>query len=209
MSFQDLLKQPLPSSYMESDENCESNECAPAEEDSNLINDVKIPDIKDDPSTEFSPVQSQTPPPIEPEPGEVKLSPDEDIEASDTMNTVATPLLISSMEDNDIKEFVNGVDGTIAETEGFLTEKTIVRFDKNARKEQLYEVAIRSCARAHKDPLYYKLETVYRMERILKAKLRRKYNSEANRKVKEYLAKAKKSKSGILSRIASKIMGKS
>ena len=46
------------------------------------------------------------------------------------------------------------------------------------------------------------------MERILKAKLRIKYHAQASRKVKEYLRKAQKSKSGILSRIASKFFHK-
>ena len=56
--------------------------------------------------------------------------------------------------------------------------------------------------------MWRKLETVNKMERILKAKLRIKYHAQASRKVKEYLRKAQKSKSGILSRIASKFFNK-
>lgn len=141
---------------------------------------------------------------------EVQLTPDEDRRVDDTINAVATPILIQDelKTEAEIDEFVESVDSDIAVSEGFLTEKTIVRFDKNAKKAQLYEVAVAACAREHKDPLYKKLETVYKMERVLKAKLRKKYHAEATRKVKEYLARAKKSKSGILARIAKKITGK-
>lgn len=129
--------------------------------------------------------------------------------ADDTINAVATPLLVKDeLTEAEIDEFVESVDSDIAIAEGFLTEKTIIKFDKNAKRAQLYEVAVAAVAREHHDPLYKKLETVYKMERVLKAKLRKKYHAEATKKVKEYLTRAKKSKSGILSRIASKISGK-
>ena len=153
-----------------------------------------------------------TPPVVVPSQGdeEVELTPDESRRVDDTINAVATPILIQDelKSEEAIEDFVESVDSDIAVSEGFLTEKTIVRFDKNAKKAQLYEVAVAACAREHKDPLYKKLETVYKMERVIKAKLRKKYHAEATKKVKEYLARAKKSKSGILSRIAHKITGK-
>lgn len=137
------------------------------------------------------------------------LTPEESQRVDDVMNAVATPLLIKTeMTEEEIEEFVESADCDIAEAEGFLTERTIIKFDKNAKKAQLYEVAVAACARERGDKLYKKLETVYKMERILKAKLRKKYNAPAQKKVKEYLARAKKSKSGILAKIANKIMGK-
>jgi heterodisulfide reductase subunit A-like polyferredoxin len=137
-----------------------------------------------------------------------ELPPEEDQRVDDAMNAIATPLLIADeMDDEEIKEFAESTDAMILEAEGLLTERTIIKFDKHAKKAQLYEVAVAACAREHKDPLWRKLETVYKMERILKAKLRKKYNGPATRKVKEYLARAKKSKSGVLSKIASKVMG--
>ena len=84
----------------------------------------------------------------------------------------------------------------------------LVKFDKNAKRAQLFEVAVAAVAREKKDPLYKKLQTVYKMERQIKAKLRKKYNAPAKQKVKEYLARAKKSKSGLIARIAKKITGK-
>ena len=148
-----------------------------------------IPSVDDNPPSELTPDQSQR--------------------VDDTINAVATPILISSeLSEDEMKEFTESVDIDIAVGEGFLTERTIIKFDKNAKKAQLYEVAVAACAREHNDRLYRKLETVYKMERVIKAKLRKKYHSQAQRKVKEYLDRAKKSKSGVLSRIARKLTGK-
>lgn len=147
-----------------------------------------------------SDTEMQDPPP---------LTPEQDQHVDDVMTTVLTPMLLKeNMTESEFTEFVNSDEFDTLRDEGFMTERTIVKFDKHARKAQLYEVAIRACAMEHHDPLWRKLETVYKMERILKAKLRIKYHAQASRKVKEYLRKAQKSKSGILSRIASKFFHK-
>lgn len=200
--FADLMNKPLPSANV-------------LTEDVDPIVDPAAPSTEDLPKT--CPVCGNDPctcaheePPKATEPASdeeaTPLTPEEDQRVDDRINTVATPLLIAgSLSDEEINEFTESVDSDIVVSEGLMTERTIVRFDKNARKAQLYEVAVASIAREKKDPLYRKLETVYKMERILKAKLRKKYNAEATRKVKEYIARAKNSKSGILSRIANKI----
>lgn len=223
--FSELLAKPLPSAQNKvieesttddilveegyGEENC-GTECGSAYCDplASSVGAVRMDTDLDDPVINTPP----TPPVAVPSQGneEVELTPDESRRVDDTINAVATPILIQDelKSEEAIEDFVESVDSDIAVSEGFLTEKTIVRFDKNAKKAQLYEVAVAACAREHKDPLYKKLETVYKMERVIKAKLRKKYHAEATKKVKEYLARAKKSKSGILSRIAHKITGK-
>ena len=136
------------------------------------------------------------------------LTPEEDRRVDDTMNAVATPLLVNDLDESSFNEFTESADLDMAVAEGFLTERTIIKFDKNAKKAQLYEVAVAAVAREKKDPLFRKLQTVYKMERILKAKLRKKYDAAARRKVKEYLQRAGKSKSGFLANIVKKITGK-
>ena len=219
--FSELLAKPLPSAQNRvieesSDdfmfEGCGS-ECGTGEGCTGCEDTSALDDISSLSTVGTEPEIPQVPPtPIVPTTGdeEVTLTPDESRRADDTINAVATPILIQDelKTEAEIDEFVESVDSDIAVSEGFLTEKTIVRFDKNAKKAQLYEVAVAACAREHKDPLYKKLETVYKMERVLKAKLRKKYHAEATKKVKEYLARAKKSKSGLLSRIAHKITGR-
>lgn len=216
ISFSELLKRPLPSQanavYEGADDQPEKDEpedmgasgnCGKATEDA----------LVDDPMDTVAPMDPIAPPVVsslsDETPAE-ELTPDESLRVDDTMNAVATPMLLADELDTEesMREFVESVDSDIAAREGFLTERTIVKFDKQAKKAQLYETAVAACAREKKDPLYKKLETVYRMERILKAKLRKKYHSQAIVKVKEYLARAKRSKSGIISKIAKKLTGK-
>lgn len=200
-SFTELLNKPLPSK--QSDYYTEGSNCVGCEED---VNDP----TNHETSNEFMNNIYNQPTPENPENDEPDpLTPEQSQRVDDTINAVATPILIDSeLTESEIDEFIESVDSDIAVSEGFLTEKTIVKFDKHAKKAQLYEVAVAACAREHKDPLFKKLETVYKMERVIKAKLRKKYNSEAQKKVKEYLARAKKSKSGILARIANKLTKK-
>lgn len=219
--FSELLAKPLPSAQNRVIEESSDDfmfegygsECGTGEGCTGCEDTSALDDISSLSTVGTEPEIPQVPPtPIVPTTGdeEVTLTPDESRRADDTINAVATPILIQDelKTEAEIDEFVESVDSDIAVSEGFLTEKTIVRFDKNAKKAQLYEVAVAACAREHKDPLYKKLETVYKMERVLKAKLRKKYHAEATKKVKEYLARAKKSKSGLLSRIAHKITGR-
>lgn len=163
--------------------------------------DNDIPDIIDDIDDEDDVTTG------EPEIGQ--LGPDAEKRVDDALDTVGTAILIGDeLSQEECCEFVESVDADILVQEGYLTEKTIVKMDKNARRAQLYEVALFKVAREHNDKNYMKLQTVYKMERRLKAKLRARYHNEANRKVKEYLNRAKKSKSGILSRIAAKLSHK-
>lgn len=205
-SFKDLLNEPLPSAMYEGD--CgydEDSELNDSELDPTVDNDYDDNEFDND--TSYS--NNKTAQISEPEDDIKPLSPEADQRVDDTISAVATPLLINTeLTESDIDNFIESVDSDIAVNEGFLTEKTIVKFDKNAKRAQLFEVAVAACAREHKDPLYKKLETVYKMERVIKAKLRKKYYSEAQRKVKEYLKRASKSKSNVIKRIAHKITGK-
>ena len=211
--FEELMAKPLPS---------KESSVTEGTEDTTVVMTAE-PVVAPAPQTQEVPV---TPVPVvDPETGavapaaiEIKdeeeivpvndMTPDEERNVDDVMNAVATPLILNGeLNEEEIKEFVNGLDGEIAEQEGMITERTIVRFDKNARKAQLYEVAIAAVGREKNDPDWRKLQTVYKMERKLKARLRKKYNSLATRKVKEYLDRARKSKSGILAKLAAKIHG--
>lgn len=207
--FSELMKQPLPSArnniFTEGTGGCDENPCE---------NPLDCPNVEPlgVPTDPVCPPGGCDNEPI-PSPDDTvdttPLTPEQSQKVDDTINAVATPILIGNeLNDEQCREFVESMDSDIAVNEGFLTEKTIIKFDKNAKRAQLYEVAVAAVAREKKDPLYKKLQTVYKMERIIKAKLRKKYHSQAQQKVKEYLARAKKSKSGILSRIANKITGR-
>lgn len=226
--FQDILNSPLPSArgriYEESvdecgegcdtecgtqcdncgDDNCDG--CEPVSPQS----PVEIDDVMDDLGDDQDPVDSTMDSELDEPIGDDDLDPLESRNVDDVINTVGTSILMKDEigSEEELKEFVNSMDSDIAVSEGYLTEKTIIKFDKNAKKAQLYEVAVFACAREKNDPLWRKLQTVWKLERVIKAKLRKKYNAPANRKVKEYLARAKKSKSGFLAKIAAKLTGK-
>lgn len=223
--FSELMAQPLPSAQKADEvvDNIMTESAEPEFESTESLlesmNDLTLEfeddDVEVDEVEIVQPLDSTTAIAAADEPAEGEeidtdsLSPAESNNVDGVMDTVATPIMLNeSLNEDEIMEFVNSIDSDIAVSEGFLMEKTIIKFDKKAKKAQLYEVAVAAIAREKKDPLYKKLNTVYKMERILKAKLRKKYNAQAQQKVKEYLNRAKKSKSGILSRIANKIMGR-
>lgn len=206
-NFKELLSKPLPSKSGMIKEGTDCCENTPVDPLAPVADPIEG-DTAVDPTDEQDPIVPVTPV-VVPEEDNVELTPDESKRVDDTMDAVATPILLKTeLTEEEMIEFVESADSDIAEAEGFLTEKTIIKFDKNAKKAQLYEIAVAAVAREKKDPLYKKLQTVYKMERIIKAKLRKKYHAQAQQKVKEYLARAKKSKSNVLSKIINKITGK-
>lgn len=227
-TFSELLNKPLPSatkSFFESAEEPEdlnldtekdtAEECGGSDllNSMNTVMDCNPGEPCPPPANPVAPVDNpmmaNTSDNADVVPNTTPLTPEQSQRVDDIMNVAGTQALLQSeLNDEELREFVESVESDIVCGEGFLTEKTIVKFDKNAKKAQLYETAVAAVAREHNDPLFKKLQTVYKMERVLKAKLRKKYNAEATKKVKEYLARAKKSKSSILARIVNKITGK-
>lgn len=192
------------------------------DDDDDLGDDLDNDDLDDEPEEEDE--------------EEVDLDDQEEIEADKYMSLVATPTVLKNeLTEEECKEFAESADLDIAIEEGFFLEsdednfftesadldlddlvleagkfapKTKVVFSVADRKKQLFEVGVFASARAHNDRGYWKLQKLYRAERIEKAKLRKKYKAEALKRVKVYIARLKKSKSGILSKIADKITGK-
>lgn len=136
-----------------------------------------------------------------------KLNEEESRKADDIMNAVATPLLIQQeMAEDNMTEFLESFDADIMEKEGYLTERSIVKLDKHAKRAQLHEVAVIACARANNDPLLRKYNYACKLKRVILAKLRKKYDAQARIKTREYLNKARKSKSNTLSKAANKLL---
>ena len=223
MNFNELMKKPLPSStntVMESEEDLvssidDSDDLDPIDDMDDVLaiadDDTCDNDDCDENCTEDSDESPEisiasTVDTVDAD----DFTPDEDKAIDDTMDTVGTAVLLKDELNSEdaVKEFTESMDYDMAIAEGFMTERTIVRFDKKARKAQLYEVAVRACAREKHDPLYKKLMTIEKMKRVIEAKLRVKYNAPAQKKVKEYIQRAQKSKSGVLSRLIKKITGK-
>ena len=165
---------------------------------------------------------------------EENLSPDEERLADDMMGSAATSELIRSemnaeertnfiestfdvesaineglMLESDVIEIANelGLDYT---TEGKnYGKKMIIRLDKESKMKQLYAVAINVSAAAHHDPDYEKYKKVMKMRKILRMKMRKKYHSEALKRMKVYYKRLTSSKSNVLSALGKKLAGKS
>lgn len=164
---------------------------------------------------------------------EVKLSPEEEIEADDMMATAATAMLVKDeLNATEKAAFVsNESEIKTAINEGFITEsdvnvlsadaniikesaedgevfteknynkKMIIRLDAAAKQKQLYALAVNVSAAAHNDPDYKKLKKVMKLRKILRAKLDRKYHSEASKRARVYFMRLKKSNSPTLAKI--------
>lgn len=140
------------------------------------------------------------------------LSTDDEVvsqKIDDTIQRVATPIMLNSeMSAEEVDNFVESVDCDIATSEQFLSERTIVKFDKKARYAQLHKTAVLAIAKEKNDPKFRKLRTLWKLEAVLEKQLNKQYGSQANARVKIYLQKARNSKSNIIKRVANKITGK-
>lgn len=139
-----------------------------------------------------------------------RLSEEEEQNVDERIKRVATPILLQDELGtvDEVDMFKESVEMDLSIDEGYFTERTIVRFDKKARRSQLKKVAVLAIAKEKNDPLYKKLVTIWKMERKLEQKLMEKYDAKANEKVKKYIANAKKSKSNVIKRAINKITGK-
>lgn len=158
-----------------------------------------------------------------------RLSPDEEMRADDMMSVAATAAIVNNeMNATERANFVESSrDVEIAINEGLLTEsdiqdiadsdivteskynnKMVIRLDKNAKMKQLYAIGVNVSAAAHKDPDYIKMKRLLRQVKIQRAKLRKKYHSEALKRMRVYMKRLASSKSKILSNIGKKISGK-
>ena len=163
---------------------------------------------------------------------EVSLTPDEEMHADDLMQVAGTAALIrgemnaeertsllESVSDcrvglaegflndamlADIKESTEDSDIGDAFTEAKIFNKTTVRMSKSARLNQLFEIAVTTCARAHNDPDYAKYKKACKIKKFYRAKMRIRYRAEATKRMKVLFARLRQSKSPIIKSLAKK-----
>lgn len=186
--FSELMKKTLPSKVNE-DQGVNSffESTDVTEEELTKVDDIHVDDIEKA---------------SEPETGDET----ESERIDETIKRVATPIIVQDVLDEDevaiIKE---STDGDIAIDEGYMTERSIVRLDKPAKKTQLIKICVLAIAKEKKDPLYKKLHTVWKLERSLEAKLFEKYGNQAKQRAQKYIQNAKKSKSATVKKAANKL----
>lgn len=149
------------------------------------------------------------------------LEGEDDVKADEMMAIATTPVLIrDELTAEEAVNFYESSDYDIAVNEGLVLESDVedlyqegvfaspnkpFKMTKKARFRQLYEMSVLIEARMHNDPIYTKLEKAYRIERINKKKLRKKYHGLAIRRAKIYLKRLTNSKSGVLKNIGKKL----
>lgn len=155
---------------------------------------------------------------------EVTLTPAEQEEADDMMGIAATTVLVNDeLNKDEKKKFIESTsdvkaainEGLLLESDinemaatlGLVTEnnnynkKMIIRLDREAKQKQLYAIAVNVSAAAHNDPQYRQLKKLNRMRKILRAKLDKKYHSEATRRMRVYYKRLVSSNSAPLAAI--------
>lgn len=216
MSFFDKLRDPLPSNTKVVKESSEPGFVKEGMEDPE---DITInPDI--------DPEDLETVDDFE-RPESLELSPEEDAEADAIIGIAATPVVLKEfLSQEAVMEFLESEEFDIAVEEGFALEgtratfesvtaelfteakfysKNQVRFTKEARTNQLFEICVQAIARAKNDPVYLTLAKVQNMRRKLKAVLRQRYKAQAMKKAKEYIVRLRRSKSPVIANVAKKI----
>ena len=182
--FRDLINQPFGSLKLESEDETE----------------LKVDGEDDKPEAEV---------PADIEGYFSRVDDDSTEEKEEEMKILLTPVLLGeTLTEGEIEEFRESMDSELAIQDGYVTERTIVRMDKVAKKSQLQKVATIAIAREKKDPLYKKLALVWKMERRLENLIAKKYKSQAQQRVTKYLQNAKKSKVSAIKNAASKLVGK-
>ena len=91
-----------------------------------------------------------------------------------------------------------------AVNEDILVERSIVRLDKNAKKNKAFKMAVFQIAKQKGDRDFKKLMTVWKLERFLENKLTKRYQAQANKLAKESLKKAKKKKKKVVNKAVDK-----
>lgn len=82
-----------------------------------------------------------------------------------------------------------------AVNEDILVERSIVRLDKQAKKNKAFKMAVFQIAKEKNDRDFKKLMTIWKLERFLEGKLVKRYSAQAEQLAKKTLKKAKNTKS--------------
>ena len=88
--------------------------------------------------------------------------------------------------------------------EDILVERSIVRLDKEAKKNKAYKMAIFQIAKEKGDRDFKKLLTLWKLERFLDAKLEKRYSAQAKQLAKQAMKKSKNTKSKAVGKAVNK-----
>ena len=88
--------------------------------------------------------------------------------------------------------------------EDILVERSIVRLDKEAKKNRAFKMAIFQTAKEKGDRDFKKLMTLWKLERFIEAKLEKRYSAQAKQLAKQAMKKSKNTKSKAVGKAVNK-----
>lgn len=106
-----------------------------------------------------------------------------------SMEQLCAAILTENLIPDEIEEFV------AEQAFDIVTEKNIVKLDKNAKKQRAYKVGIIQCAAEDNAKEYKKIRKLWQMEAILFKKMEKKYKNKAMAKAKEAMRRLSRSSS--------------
>lgn len=110
-------------------------------------------------------------------------------------------ILEAILEDSGVELSESDIHELISEQ--LLSERSIVRLDKKAKRAHAEKKAVIVLARENGDPLYKKLVTVYKMKKKLISRLVEKYGARAKSRVRKNMSNANKRVAPMVSKSAS------
>ena len=109
-----------------------------------------------------------------------------------SMESLCAAIMVENLNTDEIEQFV-----TESPDYSIVTEKNIVKLDKNAKFSRAYKVGVLQCAAEDNRKEYQKLRKLWKMEATLFKKLEKFYRNKALAKAREATRKAKRSTSPV------------
>lgn len=113
--------------------------------------------------------------------------------SNESLSLITEAAMLDALTEEELDAFLeSSSDVNAMLRQEVLMEKSIVRLDKKAKLSRAHKMAIFTMAKEKNDRDYKKLITIWRMERVLEAKLYKKYSNQAMSRAKASLKKIAK-----------------
>lgn len=109
-----------------------------------------------------------------------------------SMESLCGAILIENLNPDELEQFA-----TESADFSIVTEKNIIKLDKDTKKKRAYKVGVIQCAAEDNRKEYKKLRKLWKMEAVLFKKLEKMYKNKAMAKAREAMKKTKRSTSPI------------
>lgn len=122
--------------------------------------------------------------------------------SNESLSLITEAAMLDALTEEELDAFLeSSSDVNAMLRQEVLMEKSIVRLDKKAKLSRAHKMAIFTMAKEKNDRDYKKLVTLWRMERVLEAKLYKKYANPAMSRAKASLKKIAKAPTTVTNKL--------